>query len=82
MKYLKLFENFSMRRDVCDRCNKPTNGITTMSWFNTDVICMDCSDLEKEDPDYESAKEYESEEVKKGNTNFKGIIPNYKNYKK
>lgn len=78
MNNIKSFESFSMSRENCDRCNEKTNGVTTMSWFNTDVICMECSELEKEDPDYDAAKEYESEEVRRGNTNFKGVIPNYK----
>ena len=30
---------------ICDRCPKPLD-VRTMSWFNSDVICMDCSDKE------------------------------------
>jgi hypothetical protein len=40
MKNLKTFESFGMYRDKCDRCGESTNGSTTMSIFNEDVICM------------------------------------------
>ena len=78
MNNLKTFEAFSMRRDNCDRCGKPTNNITTMSQFNEDIICMDCKKEEKNDPEYEAAVEAEREELRKGNNNYKGAIPNYK----
>ena len=77
MKNLKTFESFGMYRDKCDRCGESTNGTTTMSVFNEDVICMDCKKEEKNDPEYGSAVEAEYEEIKKGNTNYKGAIPNY-----
>lgn len=44
-----------------------------MSMFNTDCICLDCSDKEKKDKDYKKAQEADIEEIKKGNFNFKGI---------
>jgi len=44
-----------------------------MSMFNTQMICMDCKDGEKENPKYEEAVRREAEEVKKGNYNFEGI---------
>jgi hypothetical protein len=78
MKNLKTFESFGMRRDNCDRCGEPTNGVTTMSVFNEDVICMDCKKEEKNDPEYGAAVEAESEEIRKGNNNYKGSMPNYK----
>jgi hypothetical protein len=77
MKNLKTFESFGMYRDKCDRCGESTNGSTTMSVFNEDVICMDCKKEEKNDPEYGAAVEAEYEEIKKGNTNYKGAIPNY-----
>jgi hypothetical protein len=77
MKNLKTFESFGMYRDKCDRCGESTNGTTTMSVFNEDVICMDCKKEEKNDPEYQAAVEAEYEEIKKGNTNYKGAIPNY-----
>ena len=66
-----------MYRDKCDRCGESTNGTTTMSVFNEDVICMDCKKEEKNDPEYDAAVKAEYEEIKKGNTNYKGAIPNY-----
>jgi hypothetical protein len=78
MRNIKTFESFSMRRDNCDRCGEPTNNITTMSMFNEDVICMNCKEKEKKDPEYEAAVEAEREQIKSGNTNYKGAIPNYK----
>jgi len=56
----------------CERCGKETN-ITTMSWFNTQTICMDCANAEKANPRYKEAKAAEHAEVLKGNRNFKGI---------
>ena len=77
MKILKTFESFGMHRDKCDRCGESTNGTTTMSVFNEDVICMDCKKEEKNDPEYGAAVEAEYEETMKGNRDFKGAIPNY-----
>ncbi len=78
MKHIKKFEGFSMHKENCDRCGEPTKGTTTMSVFNQDVICMDCKEAEKNDPDYELAKNTEADEVRKGNYNYPGIYPNYK----
>lgn len=78
MKNLKTFESFGMHRDNCDRCGEPTNGVTTMSVFNEDVICMTCKKDEKNDPEYQASVEAEHEEIRKGNNNYKGAIPNYK----
>lgn len=78
MKNLKTFEAFGMQRDNCDRCGEPTNGTTTMSIFNEDVICTKCKQDEKNDPEYGAALEAEREEIRKGNYNYKGIMPEYK----
>jgi len=61
-----------MNKKYCDRCGKPTNGITIMSMFN-DVICMDCKKAEKENPRYKEAVEAERDACLHGNYNFKGI---------
>ena len=37
--------------EICERCGKETN-ITTMSWFNTQIICMDCDKKEQKRPDF------------------------------
>jgi len=71
-------ESFGMNKSICDRCGESTDGVTTMSMFNEDVICMTCKQNEKNDPEYGAAAATENEEVQKGNTNYKGAIPNYK----
>lgn len=81
MKHLKKFESFSMHRELCDRCHKPTGGVITMSIFNTDVICMPCKEEEKNDPEYQAACDAEREAIKGGNYNF-NPIPNYKPIKR
>ena len=58
---------------TCERCHKETN-TTIMSWFNTQTICMDCSDVEKENPNYNLAKEVETKQVQSGNFNYKGLF--------
>jgi len=60
-----------MSKVKCDRCfsNMHTH---IMSWFNEDIICMDCSVRESERPDFTKAKEAELNAVKSGNFNFKG----------
>ena len=90
MKHLKTYESFgtvhnaayrkvsTMNKSTCDRCGESTDGVTTMSMFNEDVICMTCKQNEKNDPEYGAAAATENEEVQKGNTNYKGAIPNYK----
>jgi hypothetical protein len=78
MMRIKKFENFSMSRENCDRCGQTTNGITTMSIFNEDVICTDCKEKEKKDPEYLAASLAELEAMRRGDTNFKGAFPDYK----
>ena len=56
----------------CERCNKDTN-VFSCSWFNTQMICPECQEEEKNHPRYEEAKARELEEVKKGNYNYEGI---------
>lgn len=56
----------------CDRCGKTTN-VTTMSFFNTQTICMPCWLAEKERPDYERARAAEEAAVRDGDYNFPGI---------
>lgn len=57
----------------CDRCNQETK-THSMSWFNTDQICLKCKSEESEHPLYKKAKEIENEEVKKGNHNYPGLF--------
>ena len=58
---------------VCKRCKKETK-VHTMSWFNKDIICPDCSREEKRHPLYNMAKEREQEEVRKGNYDYPGLF--------
>jgi len=58
--------------DNCQRCNKPAIA-TTMSRFNTDMICLKCEKKEQEHPDYPAARAAEEEAVKRGNMNFPGV---------
>ena len=60
-----------MYREKCDRCGGSTNNSTTMSIFNTDVICMSCKDEERKDPEYKAASLAEEEAYKKGVQNLK-----------
>jgi hypothetical protein len=63
----------SMYRENCDRCHQPTNGVTTMSMYNEDVICMGCKDAEKKRSDYKQAVDADVAEIEKGNYNYEGI---------
>lgn len=57
----------------CQRCYKETTGYT-MSWLNTQLICDECDEKEKDHPRYKEAREVELQQVKAGNYNFKGIL--------
>ena len=63
----------SMRRKECDRCKKTTNGVTTMSMFNQEVICMECKEAEKKEAGYKEAVEADLREIRRGNYNFPGV---------
>jgi len=56
----------------CDRCGQPT-GVTTMSRFNTEIICPICEDKEKAHPMYSEAHRQELEAVRRGDYHFPGI---------
>ena len=56
----------------CVRCTvKPVS--TTMSRFNTDIICGDCETKERAHPRYQEAADAELAAVKRGNYNYPGI---------
>ena len=57
----------------CNRCKKETN-VSIMSMLNTQEICMECKDKEKQHPRYEEAQQREFEEVLKGNLNYRGLL--------
>jgi len=56
----------------CHRCYKETK-VHTMSYFNEDLICMECKDKERAHPDFKRAQDIEVAAVKSGNYNFPGI---------
>lgn len=56
----------------CDRCGELTSAFTT-SYFNTEIICLDCCEFERAHPLFEHAREVETQEVEKGNYNYPGI---------
>ena len=62
-----------MNQENCDRCGQPTNGMTIMSMFNTQIICIKCKGAERQRPDYNDAVAADVAEIKKGNYNFEGI---------
>lgn len=64
---------YEYSKPTCDRCGGPTEGITTMSMFSTQVICMDCKDREYMHPDYDKAVEADREASRNGIRNFPGI---------
>lgn len=66
-------ENDFFENTHCDRCHKKLNGKRKMSMFNTDCICLSCSENERSEVGYDEAHNAEHEEIKKGNYNFKGV---------
>lgn len=61
---------------ICERCGKEAF-VTTMSMFNTQMICPACEEKEKNHPKYKIAQEAERKEISTGNFNFEGIgLPN------
>ena len=58
--------------NTCERCESETT-TTTMSWFNTQMICKPCDEKELSHKDIGKAKEKELEQVKLGNNNYGGI---------
>lgn len=74
-------------KGLCERCFKKTN-TTTMSIFNTQMICLECKENEKNHPDYNVAKQTEFDLTAQGILDYKGYglpidreINELKNYK-
>jgi hypothetical protein len=61
----------------CERCSSCST-TTSMSWFNTEMLCIDCKEKEKNHPLFNKAKEIENQKVMQGDYNFPGIFPNKK----
>ena len=56
----------------CQRCRKDTT-VTSMSKFNTQMCCIECLEIEKGHPQYNTAVTLEIAAVKQGNFNYQGI---------
>jgi hypothetical protein len=56
----------------CVRCEVLT-GVTIMSYFNEDIICMECDTKERAHPKFKEAQTEEERHVRAGNYNFKGV---------
>lgn len=59
-------------RTICNRCLAPI-AVSIMSKLNTDILCMDCKDDEKELPSYQAGAAAETDAVRNGNYNFPGV---------
>jgi len=57
----------------CQRCFNDTGGVSIMSMFNEQMICMDCLEREKKNPRYNEAREAEAAACRRGDYNFPGI---------
>ena len=57
----------------CDLCRGSLKGGRIMSRFNTDCLCLNCAEKEKQDPEYDKAVKAEEKAIREGNYNFKGI---------
>ena len=66
-----------LSQKICSRCGGELT-IRIMSRFNEDVICMDCSDKEKQHPRYKDAMETEHEQVRGGHYNHPGLFAGQK----
>ncbi len=62
-----------LTQKFCDRCGKDLESGRIMSMFNTDCICLKCSEAEKKDKDYRKALDADIAEIRKGNYNYKGL---------
>lgn len=56
----------------CQRCGEKTN-TTTGSYFDENIICMRCNQIERAHPDFQRALETETAQVRAGNYNYPGI---------
>lgn len=56
----------------CERCGAETY-VVSMSWFNTEMICLACQARERAHPDFAAAKAAEEAAVRRGDYNFPGV---------
>lgn len=62
-----------MPKGKCDRCGGETRGMTTLSFFNTQEICLACDRKERDHPLFETARNADEAACRGGNFNFEGI---------
>lgn len=60
-------------KKFCERCHKSLEGGYMMSRFNTQALCLDCIEEERQHPDYQKAVDAELAALHSGDRNFKGI---------
>jgi hypothetical protein len=56
----------------CERCGERDCALS-VSYMNTDQVCLDCNADERRAPGYEAAKAAEIEAVRNGDYNFPGV---------
>lgn len=56
----------------CDRCGEETI-FTTGSYFDESIVCLRCTQIEREHPDFHRARDTEVAQVQAGNYKFPGI---------
>ena len=60
--------------ESCERCGADLGRVaSTMSRFNTQTICLPCSEDEREAPGYIAAATAETTAVQQGDMNFPGV---------
>lgn len=58
---------------TCERCGSTQISVYTMSYFNTEMICMACQRKERGHPMYQEAVSAENAAVALGDLNYAGI---------
>ena len=58
--------------DKCPRCGTDLSA-HSVSWFNTQSICLDCKAEEEACPNYQAAVDAENKACTRGDFNYRGI---------
>jgi len=64
--------DFTKTTQVCQRCKQGTN-ITQMSFFNNQMCCSRCIEIERAHPAFQAARDAELQAIKNGDFNFPGV---------
>lgn len=75
MTWNPMRQNYDRHHDGprCDRCGTTDVVALTGSYFNTEMICLACSDTERAHPDFERARRAENAAVLRGDYNYPGV---------